>query len=114
MKSAIQAMKLAQGFFLIPIMMAHGNLIWFKEFSLFPFVLSVIYTLALIVAFAGSIEGRLFNPLSKVARGILFVSALVLAFGDSDVINIAATVGILLVTVLNQLKVLTPLKARAD
>ncbi|ANQ19074.1 TRAP transporter permease [Vibrio natriegens] len=114
MKSAIQAMKLAQGFFLIPIMMAHGNLIWFKEFSLFPFVLSVIYTLALIVAFAGSIEGRLFNPLSKVARGIMFVSALVLAFGDSDVINIAATVGILLVTVLNQLKVLTPLKARAD
>ncbi|MFH4412037.1 TRAP transporter permease [Vibrio diabolicus] len=114
MKSAIQAMKLAQGFFLIPIMMAHGNLIWFKEFSLFPFVLSVIYTLALIVAFAGSIEGRLFNPLSKVARGILFVSALVLAFGDSDVINIAATVGILLVTVLNQLKVLTPLKAGAD
>ncbi|AEX24024.1 TRAP transporter fused permease subunit [Vibrio sp. EJY3] len=114
MKSAIQAMKLAQGFFLIPIMMAHGNLIWFKEFSLYPFVLSVIYTLALIVAFAGSIEGRLFNPLSKVARGILFVSALVLAFGDSDVINIAATVGILLVTVLNQLKVLTPLKARAD
>ncbi|ANQ27945.1 transporter [Vibrio natriegens] len=114
MKSAIQAMKLAQGFFLIPIMMAHGNLIWFKEFSLFPFVLSVIYTLALIVAFAGSIEGRLFNPLSKVARGILFVSALVLAFGDSDVINIAATVGILLVTVLNQLKVLTPLKASTD
>ncbi|AXT72944.1 TRAP transporter fused permease subunit [Vibrio sp. dhg] len=114
MKSAIQAMKLAQGFFLIPIMMAHGNLIWFKEFSLFPFVLSVVYTLALIVAFAGSIEGRLFNPLSKVARGILFVSALVLAFGDSDVINIAATVGILLVTVLNQLKVLTPLKASAD
>lgn len=114
MKSAIQAMKLAQGFFLIPIMMAHGNLIWFKEFSLFPFVLSVIYTLALIVAFAGSIEGRLFNPLSKAARGILFVSALVLAFGDSDVINIAATVGILLVTVLNQLKVLTPLKASAD
>ena len=114
MKSAIQAMKLAQGFFLIPIMMAHGNLIWFKEFSLFPFVLSVIYTLALIVAFAGSIEGRLFNPLSKVARGILFVSALVLAFGDSDVINIAATLGILLVTVLNQLKVLTPLKASAD
>lgn len=114
MKSAIQAMKLAQGFFLIPIMMAHGNLIWFKEFSLFPFALSVIYTLALIVAFAGSIEGRLFNPLSKLARGILFVSALVLAFGDSDVINLAATVGILLVTVLNQLKVLTPLKASAD
>lgn len=114
MKSAIQAMKLAQGFFLIPIMMAHGNLIWFKEFSLFPFALSVIYTLALIVAFAGSIEGRLFNPLSKLARGFLFVSALVLAFGDSDVINLAATVGILLVTVLNQLNVLTPLKARAD
>ncbi|BDR15919.1 TRAP transporter fused permease subunit [Vibrio sp. STUT-A11] len=114
MKSAIQAMKLAQGFFLIPIMMAHGNLIWFKEFSLFPFALSVIYTLALIVAFAGSIEGRLFNPLSKVARGVLLVSALVLAFGDSDVINIAATVGILLVTVLNQLKVFTPLKVGAD
>ncbi len=114
MKSAIQAMKLAQGFFLIPIMMAHGNLIWFKEFSLFPFALSVIYTFALIIAFAGGIEGRLFNPLSKVARGILLISALVLAFGDSDVINIAATVGILVVAVLNQLKVLTPLKASAE
>jgi TRAP transporter 4TM/12TM fusion protein len=114
MKSAIQAMKLAQGFFLIPIMMAHGELIWFKEFSVLPFTLSVIYTIALIVAFAGSIEGRLFNPLSMMARGILLLSALVLAFGDSDVINIAATVGILLVTILNQLKIFIPLKASAD
>ncbi|MGP8307976.1 TRAP transporter permease [Vibrio sp. YIC-376] len=114
MKSAIQAMKLAQGFFLIPIMMAHGDLIWFKEFSVLPFTLSVIYTFALIVAFAGSIEGRLFNPLSALARGILFIGALVLAFGDSEVINMAATVGIFIVTVLNHMKEHNPLQARAD
>ncbi|WP_273859829.1 TRAP transporter permease [Photobacterium sp. GSS17] len=103
MKSAVQAMKLAQGFFLIPVMMAHGHLVWFNDFSTGAFVLSVVYTLGLIVAFAGSIEGRLFNPLSWLSRGILFVCALALAFLDYDLVNIVACVGIAVLTLLNQI-----------
>lgn len=114
MKSAIQAMKLAQGFFLIPIMMAHGSLIWMHEFALVPFVLSVVYTLALIVSFAGSIEGRLFHPLSVWARAMLFIGALALALLDSDMINIAATIGIAMIAALNQLKGRQVLNARTD
>lgn len=110
MKSAVQAMKLAQGYFIIPIMMVHGHLIWFKEFALFPFVLSVIYTLALIIAFAGGIEGRLFNRLSLVSRAILLVGAVVLAFGNSDTLDIISCVCIFTVAVLNQIKGRLPIK----
>ncbi|MGF1860803.1 TRAP transporter permease [Photobacterium profundum] len=82
MKSAIQAFKLAQGFFLIPTMMAFSGLIYSGD-NMSGFVFAIITTIGLILAFAGSIEGRLINPLSLIERGTLFVLAGGIIFTDS-------------------------------
>ncbi|MCL1124335.1 TRAP transporter permease [Shewanella surugensis] len=63
MKSAIQAFKLAQGFFLIPAMMAFSGLIFYGEVSLTDFIFAIIMTLILIFGFAASIEGFFFHRL---------------------------------------------------
>lgn len=73
MKSAVQAFKLAQGFFIIPIMMAFSGLIW-MEGGTNEFILGIILTIGLIIAFAGTIEGRLATKLPITARLILLVS----------------------------------------
>ncbi|MCG6267160.1 hypothetical protein, partial [Vibrio furnissii] len=62
----------------------------------------------------GGIEGRLFHPLSVWARAMLFIGALALALLDSDMINIAATIGIAMIAALNQLKGRQVLNARTD
>ncbi|MEI6897410.1 MAG: TRAP transporter fused permease subunit, partial [Psychromonas sp.] len=58
MKAAVQAFKLAQGFFIIPIMMAFSGLIWVEGKGT-DFIIAIILTIGLIVAFAGGFEGRL-------------------------------------------------------
>lgn len=81
MKSSVQAFKLAQGFFLIPAMMAFSGLIWTSNESAFEFIESIIACTALIVAFAGGIEGYLFqkiNGLQKILFIILAVATLLL------------------------------------
>ncbi|RBW43089.1 transporter, partial [Psychromonas sp. B3M02] len=74
MKSAVQAFKLAQGFFIIPIMMAFSGLIWMEGKNV-DFVVAIVLTVGLIVAFAGCIEGRLATKLSLLSRIVLLVSA---------------------------------------
>ncbi len=75
MRSAVQAFKLAQGFFLIPAMMAFSGLIWIEGEPI-HFVIGIISTISLFVAFAGGIEGRLFAPLKYWQRAVLLVMAL--------------------------------------
>lgn len=82
MKSAVQAFKLAQGFFLIPTMMAFSGLIYSGD-NTSGFIFAIITTIGLILAFAGSIEGRLINPLSLIERVILFMLAGGIIFTDS-------------------------------
>ena len=77
MKSAIQAFKLAQGFFIIPIMMAFSGLIW-MEGKHADFIIAIVLTVGLIVAFAGTIEGRLATKLGVYARLLLLISAFTL------------------------------------
>jgi len=72
MRSSIQAFKLAQGFFLIPAMMAFSGLIWTNNESVFEFIESIIACIALIIAFAGGIEGYLFRKLHGTQK-ILFI-----------------------------------------
>lgn len=79
MRSAVQAFKLAQGFFLIPAMMAFSGLIFLDE-SIWHFIVSIIATITLFVAFAGGIEGRLVQELTWLERAILLVMALVVLF----------------------------------
>lgn len=73
MKSSVQAFKLAQGFFLIPAMMAFSGLIWTHNENAYEFIESIIACTALIVAFAGGIEGYLFQKLNGLQK-ILFVA----------------------------------------
>ncbi len=72
MKSSVQAFKLAQGFFLIPAMMAFSGLIWTSNENAFEFIESIIACSALIVAFAGGIEGYLFQKL-QVWQKFVFI-----------------------------------------
>ncbi|MCA0934208.1 TRAP transporter fused permease subunit [Vibrio alginolyticus] len=99
MRSAVQAFKLAQGFFLIPAMMAFSGLIWIDGEPM-HFVIGVISTISLFVAFAGGIEGRLFSPLQQWQRAVLLVMALGVLF-MSDIYRLVALVVIVAVCLLN-------------
>jgi TRAP transporter 4TM/12TM fusion protein len=99
MKAAVQAFKLAQGFFIIPIMMAFSGLIWMEGENT-EFVISIVLTIGLIVAVAGSIEGRLFTVLASYSRVLLLLSAFALLFSN-HFINTAGLIIILIIALLN-------------
>ncbi|MGF1709886.1 TRAP transporter fused permease subunit [Vibrio kagoshimensis] len=88
MKSAVQAFKLAQGFFLIPMMMAFSGLIW-VDGEVGSFAIATISTIALIIAFAGSIEGYMFGYLTKIERILWLLVAVCMVLG-SNLIEFAA------------------------
>ncbi|MEL6113746.1 TRAP transporter fused permease subunit [Photobacterium sp. SP02] len=99
MRSAVQAFKLAQGFFLIPAMMAFSGLILGNGDTL-HFVIAIATTAGLIIAFAGGIEGRLINPLNKPFRVVLLALALIILFMD-DSARLAALVAVIGIVVVN-------------
>lgn len=99
MKSAIQAFKLAQGFFIIPIMMAFSGLIWMEGQNI-DFAIAIILTTGLIVAFAGTIEGRLATKLPLSARALLLVSGFTMLV-PYLYINIVGVVVIVIVALTN-------------
>ncbi|MBR9872799.1 TRAP transporter fused permease subunit [Vibrio sp. J1-1] len=99
MRSAVQAFKLAQGFFLIPAMMAFSGLIWIEGEPM-HFVIGVISTISLFVAFAGGIEGRLFSPLQQWQRGVLLAMALGVLF-MSDIYRLVALAVIVVICMIN-------------
>ncbi|MBD1573656.1 TRAP transporter fused permease subunit [Vibrio sp. S17_S38] len=102
MKSAIQAFKLAQGFFIIPAMMAFSGLIWLDG-ELIHFFIGIIATLGLIFAFAGGIEGRLLNPLGLIERIFLLALALGILFTD-DIYRLACLFVVVIIVILNARK----------
>lgn len=102
MKSAVQAFKLAQGFFIIPAMMAFSGLIWIDG-DLGHFFIGIIATLGLIFAFAGGIEGRLLNPLGFIERISLLVLALGILFTD-DIYRLACLLVVVIIVTLNARK----------
>ncbi|HEY7866195.1 MAG TPA: TRAP transporter large permease subunit, partial [Psychromonas sp.] len=99
MKAAVQAFKLAQGFLIIPIMMAFSGLIWIEGENT-EFVISIVLTIGLIVAVAGSIEGRLVTKLPSHSRALLLLSAFALLV-PNHFINIAGVIMILMIALLN-------------
>jgi len=99
MKAAVQAFKLAQGFLIIPIMMAFSGLIWMEGENT-EFVISIVLTIGLIVAVAGCLEGRLLTKLALPNRVLLLLSAFALLV-PNHYINIAGVVIILIITLLN-------------
>ncbi|MFT6899675.1 MAG: TRAP-type uncharacterized transport system fused permease subunit, partial [Paraglaciecola sp.] len=99
MKAAVQAFKLAQGFLIIPIMMAFSGLIWMEGENI-EFVISIVLTIGLIVSVAGSIEGRLFAKLPLYSRVLLLLSAFTLLV-PYNFINIVVVIIILIVAFVN-------------
>ena len=99
MRSAVQAFKLAQGFFIIPIMMAFSGLIWMEGQNI-DFVIAVVLTMGLIVAFAGTIEGRLATKLPLLARGLLLIAGFTMLV-PYLYINIAGIAIIVMVCLVN-------------
>lgn len=99
MKAAVQAFKLAQGFLIIPIMMAFSGLIWMEGENT-EFVISIVLTIGLIVAVAGCLEGRLLTKLALHNRALLLVSAFALLV-PNHYINLAGVIIIIMITLLN-------------
>lgn len=89
MKSAVQAFKLAFGFFIIPLMMAYSGLLWQADDTAFRFVVAILATLGLIIAFACGVEGRLFNRLALLPRVLLLIIATLMLVED-PVIRLSA------------------------
>lgn len=99
MRSAVQAFKLAQGFFIIPIMMAFSGLIWMEGQNI-DFFIAIVLTIGLIVAFAGTIEGRLATKLPLLARGLLLIAGFTMLV-PYLYINIAGIAIIVMVCLVN-------------
>ncbi|WP_336407722.1 TRAP transporter fused permease subunit [Gallaecimonas kandeliae] len=78
MKSAVEAFKLAFGFFIIPLMMAYSGLLWRADETGWEFLLAILATIGLIVAFACGVEGRLVNRLKPWTRVLLLAIAVVM------------------------------------
>ncbi|WP_264875428.1 TRAP transporter permease [Vibrio agarivorans] len=95
MRSAVQAFKLAQGFFLIPMMMAFSGLIW-VDGEAGSFVIATLSTIALIIAFAGSIEGYMFGKLSLLERILWLATAVIMVFGSAivEIVGMAVLAGL--------------------
>ncbi|EKE76756.1 TRAP transporter permease [Gallaecimonas xiamenensis] len=89
MKSAVQAFKLAFGFFIIPLMMAYSGLLWREDETAFQFAVAIMATIGLIVAFACGVEGRMVNRLKPWTRILLIVIA-VLMLIENPVLRLSA------------------------
>ncbi|WP_299005548.1 TRAP transporter fused permease subunit [uncultured Shewanella sp.] len=96
MKSAIQAFKLSQGFFIIPAMMAFSGLIFYGEVSLTSYFYAIFITIILILGFAASIEGFFFHPL-PVWQRLLLLSASLSILLSQDTLRL---IGIIMVGII--------------
>lgn len=103
MKSAVQAFKLAQGFFLIPMMMAFSELILVPGESFLEYLFAIVTTIAIIVAFAGTIEGYIIDRLKYYDRAVLALSGTLCVFMH-DKIRLALIVVIFSVILINYFK----------
>ena len=102
MKAAVQAFKLAQGFFIIPLMMAFSGLIWLDGQNV-DFILAIISTIGLIIAFAGFIEGRLVTTLSPLYRLLLLAAGFAM-LAHHFYTSVPGIVVIIIVTLINYRK----------
>lgn len=97
MRSAVQAFKLAFGFFIIPLMMAYSGLLWREGETSFEFIVAILSTLGLIIAFACGVEGQLVRRLPLWSRGILLVIAAAMLV-DSPVLRLSCLTVLVLLT----------------
>ena len=82
MQSAVEALKLAAGFFIIPLMMAYSGLLMIEGVSLANGMWSIGITLVLIVVIATAAEGYALKPTTSYERWALVLSAALLIYAD--------------------------------
>jgi TRAP-type uncharacterized transport system fused permease subunit len=78
MRSAVEAFKLANGLFVIPLMMAYTPLLLIGDNGWLDVIPAAVVTLAMVVALAVILESYLFTVVSIVWRGLGAVSILLL------------------------------------
>lgn len=92
-RAAVEAFKLAAGLFVIPVMMAYSGIIN-TEGDTLGFMISIIQTMAVIVAMAMSVEGYLLRKLTSFERVACIVSLPLLLFNPGG----SGLAGLLIVT----------------
>lgn len=99
MESAVEALKLAAGLFLIPVMMAYSSLLAVEGVTVTVALVSMAATLAAIVAVAVAIEGYGLRPTTRFERWALAVSAALIIYpeGPSRLVGLVAVAVVLLV-----------------
>lgn len=83
MRTAVEALKLSAGFFIIPLMMAYSGLLMVDGVSLLDGLWSVLVTAGLIAVVAFAVEGYASVPTKLVERGLFALSAVMLVYPDS-------------------------------
>ena len=80
MGSAVEAVKLASGLFIIPLMMAYSPLLLSAEFGWAGVLLSAVVTGLLMLMLAMLLQQYLFRPVSPVGRTIALLAAALLVY----------------------------------
>ena len=80
MRSAVAAFKLANGFFVIPLMMAYSTLLLIPGNDWSAVLLAALVCAGVIVGLAAVIEGLLFAPLGLVARAVMALATAALIY----------------------------------
>jgi TRAP-type uncharacterized transport system fused permease subunit len=80
MRSAVEAFKLANGLFVIPLMMAYSPLLLTSELGWSAVLGAAVITMTMIVAVAVCVEGYLFAQVSKQSRWASLVVAGLLVY----------------------------------
>ena len=80
MGSAVEAVKLASGLFIIPLMMAYSPLLLSAEFGWAGVLLSAVVTGLLMLMLAMLLQQYLFRPVTPVGRTIALLAAALLVY----------------------------------
>ena len=91
MRSAVEAFKLANGLFVIPLMMAYSPLLLTSELGWLPVLGAAVVTMTMIIAVAVCVEGYLFTEVAKVSRWASLLVAGLLVY-PNDVSHVAGLV----------------------
>lgn len=83
MLASVEALKLAQGFFVIPLMMVYSDLLWMNNISFVQHILAGLMTCAVITALACAIENYAFCRLHLLERVALALAVLPMLYHDS-------------------------------
>ena len=98
MRSAVEAVKLASGLFIIPLMMAYSPLLLSAEFGWGGVLLAAMVTGLLMLMLVMLLQQYLFGPVTQVGRAIAFIAVALLIYPSiaSRALGICLATGLML------------------